>query len=120
MDANNREKGNQGEDIAAAYLITNGMKIVYRNFRTRRGEIDIIGKHDGYLVFVEVKFRKSLRRGAPEAAVTAAKQRTICKTADFYRISHTIPDTTPIRYDVLAITGDHITWYQNAFPHQYR
>jgi putative endonuclease len=119
LDDNNRQKGNRGEDLAVSYLITGGMQIICRNYRTRRGEIDIIGKHDGYLVFVEVKYRKSLRKGAPEEAVTPAKQRTICKTADYYRLSHSVPVTTPIRYDVLAITGDNITWYQNAFSHVY-
>jgi putative endonuclease len=119
MDDNNRQKGNRGEDLAVSYLITGGMQIIGRNYRTRRGEIDIIGKHKGYLVFVEVKYRKSLRKGAPEEAVTPAKQRTICKTADYYRLSHAVPVTTPIRYDVLAITGENITWFQNAFSHVY-
>jgi putative endonuclease len=116
---NNRQKGATGEDKAAAFLMNHQMRIMERNYRTRRGEIDIIGKHEGYLVFVEVKSRTTLRKGMPEEAVTLSKQRTICRTADFYRINHGYPDTLPIRYDVLAITGENITWYQNAFPHIY-
>lgn len=115
---NNRKTGAEAEERAAEYLSQMGMRIVKRNFRCRQGEIDIIGYHKGYLVFLEVKYRSSDSRGRPEEAVGKSKQRTICRVADFYRCLCSINDSVPIRYDVLAMGGE-ICWFQNAFPHIY-
>lgn len=117
---NKRSVGSKAEDMAAAYLAQQGMRIVERNYRNRSGEIDIIGYHNGYLVFVEVKYRTSLQKGNPEEAVGIAKQRVICKVGDFYRYTHRISLATAVRYDVVAVLGDEIRWHQNAFPHYYR
>ena len=116
---NKRKLGAQAEKLAENYLTAAGMKIVARNFRNRQGEIDIIGYHEGYLVFVEVKYRASLKKGNPEEAVGTAKQRVICKVADYYRYIYNIPLQMPVRYDVVAIEQDRIRWYQNAFEHIY-
>ena len=117
-EMNKREVGKFYEEKAVAYLIEQGMKIAEINFRNRQGEIDIIGFHDGYLVFVEVKYRKTQQMGSPVEAVTLAKQKIICKVADYYRFLHKIMEQTPVRYDVIAILDDSIQWYQNAFMHQ--
>lgn len=116
---NNRKTGGEAEERAALYLTEKGMRIVERNFRNRQGEIDIIGYYGGYLVFVEVKYRRNHTKGSPEAAVGAAKQRQICKVADYYRYLHHMGPFTPVRYDVLAIDGEEIHWYENAFTHIY-
>lgn len=110
--------GSKGEELAAQYLTQNGMYILERNFHCNQGEIDIIGRHKEYLVFVEVKYRTSDKFGSPEAAVGFTKQRKICRVADYYRMIHSMGYHTGIRYDVLAIQGSKIQWYQNAFPHQ--
>ena len=112
--------GAQAEKLAEEYLTASGMKIVARNFRNRQGEIDIIGYHEGYLVFVEVKYRASLKNGNPEEAVGASKQKNICKVADYYRYTHKVPLSMPVRYDVVAVLGEEVRWLQNAFPHVYR
>lgn len=117
---NTRKIGADKEKLAAEYLAGQGMRIVERNFRNRQGEIDIIGYHGGYLVFVEVKYRKSAARGTALAAVDVRKQRQICRTADYYRYLHRCGENTPVRYDVLAIQGEEIRWIQNAFPHIYK
>lgn len=116
---NNRKIGNDKEQVAAAYLEQQGMKIVKRNFRNRQGEIDIIGYHGGYLVFVEVKYRSSTVKGNALEAVDYRKQRQICKVADYYRYLHNLGMNTMIRYDVVAVQGEDIQWVQNAFPHIY-
>lgn len=116
---NKRQTGAAAEDCAAKYLCGQGMRIVQRNYRCRQGEIDIIGYHEGYLVFVEVKYRSTAGRGCAEEAVGAAKQRQICRVADVYRYVHRVSSSVPVRYDVLAIQGEVIRWYQNAFPHIY-
>ena len=117
---NKRQTGTDKELLAAEYLKQHGMKIMEMNFRGRQGEIDIIGYHNGYLVFVEVKYRGSTAKGFAAAAVDARKQRQICKVADYYRYIHKISDNSPIRYDVVAIQGESIEWIPNAFTHVYR
>lgn len=114
---NKRKTGTIAESRAAAYLSEKGVRIVEKNFRNRHGEIDLIGHHDGYLVFFEVKYRSSNRNGYPEAAVNYYKQKQICQVATYYRCIHQIELQTPIRYDVVAIEGEQIRWYQNAFEH---
>lgn len=118
---NLRAKGTDYEALASAYLKRHGMRIVAQNFRSgRTGEIDIIGWHAGFLVFVEVKYRKTSSKGSATEAVTPAKQRQICNVADYYRCRYHIPTETPVRYDVIAIQGEELTWLRNAFPHRYR
>ena len=116
---NKRETGSAWEQRAAEYMQERGMLIRERNYRNRQGEIDIIGNHDGYLVFVEVKFRSGTAKGYALQAVDRRKQRQICKVADYYRYVHGLGDNVPVRYDVLAIQGEEIQWVQNAFPHIY-
>lgn len=116
---NKRRLGAQAEERARAYLEAQGMEILEQNFRCRSGEIDLIGKDQGYLVFLEVKYRKSESAGHPAEAVGYAKQKQICRTADYYRYIHHISDDTPVRYDVVALLEEEISWYQNAFPHRY-
>ena len=119
-DKNKRQLGADKEQLAAEYLTAQGMDILERNFRNRQGEIDIIGRHGQYLVFVEVKFRSGTDMGMAVEAVDIRKQRQICKVADYYRMIHHLGDNTAVRYDVLAIQGEDIQWIQNAFPHIYR
>jgi len=114
---NNRSVGADKERLAADYLVRNGMRIVGRNFRARQGEIDIIGYDDGYLVFVEVKYRSADTKGSALEAVDLRKQTRICRTADYYRFVHHISDDAHIRYDVVGIQGSEITWIKNAFMH---
>lgn len=116
---NKRQIGAAGEEEAAVFLERRGFQILERNFRSRYGEIDIIGYHKEYLVFCEVKYRKSRERGLPEEAVNFYKQRRICKAADFYRYIRRIPADTGVRYDVVAIEGNEIRWHQGAFSHIY-
>ena len=70
-----RKEGSKYEDAAAEYLENAGYKILERNFYTHFGEIDIIAWKDGMIVFVEVKYRKSLKRGHPLEAVTKTNNR---------------------------------------------
>ena len=56
----------------------------------------------------------------PQEAVSYSKQKTICKVADYYRMVHKIGEFTAIRYDVVAICGEQLTWYQNAFAYIYK
>ncbi len=114
---NKRLTGSAAELRAEAYLSEKGVQIKERNFHNRHGEIDLIGYHDGYLVFFEVKYRRNNSKGIPEEAVGFHKQKQICDVASYYRYIHKIPWDVSVRYDVVAIEGDEIRWHQNAFEH---
>lgn len=117
---NKRKIGKDYEQYAAEYLKKQGFFILEKNFRVRQGEIDLIGYHKGMLVFVEVKYRKNETRGFPEEAITCKKQRQISKVAEFYLMYHPLTEGISCRYDVVAICGKNIRWYENAFSHQGR
>lgn len=110
--------GKKYEEKAADYLTKQGMRLIEQNFRSRYGEIDIIGIHNNCLVFVEVKYRRNNNRGIAEEAVGVSKQKKICFTSDYFRISRKQYLKLQVRYDVVAMTGDDIRWHQNAFPYQ--
>ncbi len=116
---NTRKTGTEYELLAEIYLQKQGIVIVEKNYRNRKGEIDLIGKDGEYLVFFEVKYRKNQKAGNPAEAVTYQKQKKICQVADYYRLTHGIGEFCAIRYDVVAICGQEITWYRNAFSHIY-
>ncbi len=117
MAQNNRAVGTQYEEMADAFLKEKGMKILYKNFRCRQGEIDLIGMHKDCLVFVEVKYRSSSVKGTPEEAVGITKQKRICGVAEFFLYTHPNYNNYMIRYDVVAIAGKDIRWYPGAFGH---
>lgn len=111
---NKRNIGNEYERIAGKYLEEHGYQIIEYNFYSRHGEIDIIARHQGYLVFVEVKYRKDDSAGSPLDAVTVQKQRTISKCAMYYMKKNYLNDV-PVRFDVVGIVGDEVTLVKNAF-----
>jgi len=105
MDA--REIGALGEKIAAEYLAGVGYVIRERNFRTREGEIDIIAEKDDYLVFIEVRTRRSHSFGTPEESVTAKKKERLIALAQAYmegRID--LPPSWRIDVVALELTRD--------------
>ena len=73
----NRDSGDLGEEIARRYLAGKGYEIVESNYRTRRGELDLISRHKDTLVIVEVKLRRGTGYGTPLEAVTPRKQNAI-------------------------------------------
>ena len=97
-----RELGLLAEDLAEGYFLERGYRLVDRNFRSGPGEIDLIIEKDGYLVFVEVKARRSRKFGLPQEAVTNAKQQTIRRVAEAYLLKNK-KTGMPVRFDVLAI-----------------
>lgn len=112
---NKRTTGKLYEEKAAAFLKERGFFLLDMNYRCRQGEVDLIGIHDGCLVFVEVKYRKDKRSGAPEEAVGPAKQMKICRVSDYYRLAKPAEAARQVRYDVVAICGEDVRWYRDAF-----
>lgn len=113
---NKRQIGAKYEIVAAEHLSRQGYEILERNYRNSYGEIDLVGKEDETLVFVEVKYRGTKNYGDPLEAVDVRKQRKICKTAFYYYVNHGYEEGVPCRFDVIAIDADEkIRHIKNAF-----
>ncbi|HEX8385653.1 MAG TPA: YraN family protein [Rubricoccaceae bacterium] len=116
------ETGRAGEDAAAAFLEARGMRVMDRNYRFGREEIDMVCFEpvgdSGMIVVVEVKARRGTGFGAPEAAVDAAKQKAIMRVAEAYLHERRLMPA-PVRFDVVAVTfgrGEpHVEHFVNAF-----
>ena len=100
---NNINIGKYGEDLACKYLETKGYKIKERNFRTFLGEIDIISKYKGDIIFVEVKTRRSDKFGCPEEAINYNKQRKIIKNALCYLAKYNLWENNYC-FDVILVS----------------
>jgi putative endonuclease len=111
----NQHIGKWGEKAAAGYLIERGYEIVAGNVRTPYGEIDLIAKKDGFLIFVEVKARTSKTFGPPEVAVTPRKQQHMLSCAEHYAQQNEIDHW---QIDVIAVEQvegkPEITHFENA------
>ena len=94
--------GKKSERLAAEFLKRTGYRILETNYRSKLGEIDIIAREKGTLVFVEVKARNTSRFGSPKAAVTPAKQRKISMAALDY-LKRSGQTEASARFDVVAI-----------------
>ena len=93
--------GRWGEQQAAEYLKKKGYEIVGLNYRCRHGEIDIIAKNKIFIVFAEVKLRRSASFAEAREFVTPAKQQKLIVTAGFWLISN--PTELQPRFDVLEV-----------------
>ena len=102
-----RALGQHGEELAAAHLAELGYDIVSRNWRTRTGELDIVARDGEWLVFVEVRARRTGRAaavpmlGRPEESVTPRKQLQLVAMADAYLFE--MPWSGALRIDVIAL-----------------
>ena len=115
------ELGARGEKAAANHLRRRGYKILVRNFRSGKAEIDIVARHKDWLVFVEVKTRETEQFGAPSEAVNREKQRNLSKAAlDYLRLLGN--PRIHFRFDIVEVVmsdnaknPDDIRLIQNAF-----
>lgn len=122
--ATTAEIGRRGEDVAASVLEAKGYRIMDRNYRFGREEIDLVcfqptpANDGGEIVIVEVKARSGTGYGTPEAAVDAAKQKAILRVTEAYLHERRLMPS-PVRFDVVAVlfgagepTVEH---FENAF-----
>lgn len=109
-----RARGRVGESIAAAALIARGYELLDTNYTCRQGEIDLVCRHRGVLVFVEVRSRADDRHGLPEETISERKRRRIRFAARHYLMVKKLDDV-PCRFDVVSILGDVVTVYEEAF-----
>lgn len=97
--------GRTGEQAAVEALQARGYRILERNVRLRRGELDVIAEEAGALVFVEVKARRSMTHGTPGEAVTARKQRVLRALAAAYLTRRHLSERA-CRFDVVEVCLD--------------
>jgi putative endonuclease len=111
---NTRNKGNKGEEKAAAYLESRGCVILERNHYVRGGEVDIIFRDADAIVFCEVKARQQSRFGTGAEAVNKAKQKRICMAAlDWASLNKTIDEK--LRFDIIEVDNGKINHIKDAF-----
>jgi len=94
--------GGAAERVAASFLRERGYHVLEHNFRCRGGEIDLIALDGSTLVFVEVKLRRTLSRGAPIEAVTPLKQARVQRAAQKY-LAFSGRVFERIRFDVISV-----------------
>ena len=115
--SDNIKKGNEGENLAALFLVEKGYRIVQRNYRHKHSEIDLIAELNNLLVFVEVKTRSSLSFGYPEEFVDEKKISKILEGADQYLYETNWQGN--VRYDVVSIqlgsSGPKNEHFEDAF-----
>lgn len=102
MKKRNFSTGRIGEQKAAEYLEQKGYQIIQRNFSTRFGEIDIISRDKGILVFVEVKTKKGINFGRPEEMFTPSKYMRVRRMAEVYLAGKNVA----CRIDMVAVDID--------------
>lgn len=109
--SHNQKLGKQGEAQAELFLQARGYKILAKNWRSGRLEIDLVAELDSILVFVEVKTRMAFPN--PEIAVSVVKQRRIAAAARKWLSKES--GSPEIRFDIIAINGEELTHFEDAF-----
>jgi putative endonuclease len=107
MPSTRRSLGTFGESAARAYLARAGYTILVSNWRCRIGEIDLVARQGGQLVFVEVRTRRADGPIPPEASLPPVKIRRLFSLAEAYLAEADLPAHTPCRIDLIAVTVDH-------------
>ena len=111
-----QRRGHWAESIACAHLQQQGLILVQRNYHCRFGEIDLIMQDDDTLVFVEVRYRRSLATAAE--SIIPAKQRRLCTAGAHYLSTHTA-QSIPCRFDAVLVAGvqasPQVEWLSAAF-----
>lgn len=113
--------GQKGEDIAAAYLEENGIRLLERNYHFMKAEIDIIAYNGRQIIFVEVKTRTKTYFGNPEEAVTQKKKESMYQAAEAWLYERKM-DGAPVRFDIISVilkenTTPEVKHFEAAFWH---
>lgn len=102
--ADHNELGKKAEDLAAEYLVKNGYKILVRNFRFKKSEIDIISEKDNLIIVTEVKARSTDFFILPQEAVTKGKIKSIVTAANHFM--EEFNKNQEVRFDIISVLPD--------------
>lgn len=119
MPKTGRDIGNEGEEIAAAYLESKGWLILDRNYFFEKAEVDIVAYDHTQIIFVEVKLRSGTYFGRPEEYITPKKEQLVKKAAEAWVYERKM-ETALVRFDVVAIVQEgtnapDISHFEDAF-----
>ncbi|GAB4372567.1 MAG: YraN family protein [Spirochaetales bacterium] len=117
---NTASRGQEGERLAARYVLQKGYKVLEQNYRRRRGEIDLIAKDGETLVFLEVKTWHTYGTDQIFYSIDRRKQQRIISIARMYLREHPEYEGTPVRFDVIFVEGEsgRIEHYPYAFEEE--
>ena len=107
--------GQAAEDAAVVFLESQGLEVLYRNFRRRAGELDIVARHGDDLIIVEVRTRSSEKFGGAAASVDFRKQAKLRRAAALLLQQRKDLAALRVRFDVVAIGSAGIEWIKHAF-----
>jgi len=110
--------GRQAEQLALDFLRGRGLELLARNYRCRRGEIDLVMREGQTVVFVEVRLRRRGGYGTAADSVTAAKRDKLIHSALHFLGARPGLAGRPVRFDVMALSAlrvDEDCWIRNAF-----
>lgn len=115
----NRERGNEAEELACAYLESKDWIILDRNYYFQKAEVDIVATDRNYIIFIEVKMRSDTYFGQPEEHITPAQELNIKKAAEAWMYERKM-ETAIARFDVISIIqkgneAPKITHFKDAF-----
>ncbi|KIC61814.1 YraN family protein [Chryseobacterium taiwanense] len=116
--ATHNDFGKKAEDLAVEFLQKNGYKILARNFRFQKAEIDIIAEKDNLIIVVEVKARSTDAFILPQEAVNKTKIKLIVSATDHYL--EEFNKNQEVRFDIISVLPDEkgnltIEHIENAF-----
>jgi len=117
--ARHNELGKKGEELASDFLINEGYRILERNYRFNKAEVDIIARKENILSIVEVKTRSTIDFGLPQDFVKPKQIKNLVKAVDEYVNSNELD--VDVRFDIIAISKKEKTYaiehLEDAFFH---
>jgi len=112
-------KGAQFERMAQEHLEGEGLEFVERNYRCKRGELDLVMRDEDDVVFVEVRYRRSTDYGSGAESVDARKRAKLIAAASHWLLAHPAMANAPCRFDVVSMSGapanPQVDWIRDAF-----
>ncbi|MEC5172847.1 YraN family protein [Chryseobacterium nepalense] len=102
--AQHNDFGKRAEDLAADFLLKNGYKILARNFRYQKAEIDIIAAKDNLIIICEVKARSTDVFNLPQESVNKKKIKLLVSAADYYLQEFNV--LNEVRFDIISVLPD--------------
>ncbi|AZA87509.1 endonuclease [Chryseobacterium shandongense] len=102
--AQHNDFGKKAEDLAADFLLKNGYKILVRNFRYQKAEIDIIAEKNNLIIICEVKARSTDVFNLPQESVNKKKIKLLVSAADYYLQEFKV--LKEVRFDIISLLPD--------------
>lgn len=115
-----QSSGEQAERRAERHLLAQGLRTLFRNWRCKRGELDLVMLDGDTVVFVEVRYRLHSQWGGAAGSVDASKRKKLVLAAQYFLLKEPRWADAPCRFDVVAIEGSDcasagLNWLKNAF-----